>query len=279
MAAAAGAVAAGGAPGAAGGGAAGGPGAQVAAAVVAASRAAVAAWVQPGRRWRRHGCGRRRRAGAGGGGGGGGRRRRRLARRRRRRWRAAEAAAEAASAAVGDGPEGVRPEDVAVVGDGGAGAHRAPGRVLHVRLVAGRAQPAVEDLLRGRVPHGDVLAPAGGVAARLHPVTGRAGDGRRRIVVRHVAVLGHVARLPVRRCRQSRRDGELSQTEARAVSVHETDRLTREIVTGPCPSRRPGCSRRRSPPERPRRRPRPRAPSRRKRREVLRRCGWASSCG
>ena len=179
--------------------------------------------------------------GAGGGGRrcwcgrwpGWGRRRRawrRGAGRRRRRWRGRRR-----SAAVGNGPEGVRPEDVAVVGDGGTGAHRAPGRVLHVRLVAGRAEPAVEDLLRGRVPHRDVLAPAGGVAARLHPVTGRTGDGRRRIVVRHVAVLGHVARLPVRRCRQGRRDRELSQTEACAVSVHEADRLTREIVPGRTP--------------------------------------------
>ncbi len=55
--------------------------------------------------------------------------------------------------------------------------------------------------------------------------------------MRHVAVLGHVPRLPVRGRGQRRRDGELAQTEARPVGVHETDGLTREIVPGRAPVR------------------------------------------
>ena len=142
-------------------------------------------------------------------------------------------------ALLGARAERVRPVELARGARRSAGAHRDVARVLDVRAMAGRVEPAVDDGRRRRVARGDVLAPAACDPAGGHPLAGAARDGRRGIVVGHVAVLRHVPRLPDRRGLERRPDGELPKPEAGAVRVDEVDRLRGEVSaqSSPSPSR------------------------------------------
>jgi hypothetical protein len=86
----------------------------------------------------------------------------------------------------------------------------------------------------------DVFAPArSGVPARGQTIPDRARDRRSRILVRHVAVEGHVQGLPVGRGRQRGRRRQAAKTEPGAVLVDEPDDLGCEVA----PKRAPTCAR------------------------------------
>ena len=118
-------------------------------------------------------------------------------------------------------------------------------RVLDVRAMPGRGEPRGDNRLRARVAVRDVLAPrTARVAARGQPLSDGAVDRGRRVRVGHVAVHGHVARLPGRGRAERAERRERPQPEVRAVGVDERDDLRRVRAARRPASRRRERSRR-----------------------------------
>ena len=162
--------------------------------------------------------------------GGRGRRRRGWRGRRRRRGRGRGAGAHSTG-------EVLHPVDLAVRGSGGTDADRAERRLLDVRLVAGRVEPGVHDVVGVGLAEGDVLAlrPACGVAAVGHARERIARDGRCRVVVVEVPVVRHVAGLPGGRVSQRLVVLQAGEPERGAVLIDERDHLLgqRHVRPGP----------------------------------------------
>jgi hypothetical protein len=83
----------------------------------------------------------------------------------------------------------------------------------------------------------DVLPPAGRVTARRDTVCNAPRDGRRGIIVRHVAVRRHVPCLPDRGGPQRRRLGQRANSQAGAVLIDGCDDFGCEVGSDRAPTR------------------------------------------
>lgn len=106
--------------------------------------------------------------------------------------------------------------------------------------MTGRVEPGGDDLARRPETERDVLGGAGGgrISARLHPVEPATRDRRCGIVVLHVAIRGHVPRLPDGRRGERPRRGEGVTSELRPVVVDELEHLSRLARARGRPARR-----------------------------------------